>query len=58
MKGAAMGLIELFVVLLFAVGWGILELMTLRMDRRRREAAVRIDAMAESTGESRHSERQ
>ena len=29
-----LGLIELFVVLLFALGWGILELFTLRLDKR------------------------
>jgi hypothetical protein len=31
-----LGLIELLVVLSFAAGWGILELVALRMDRRRR----------------------
>jgi hypothetical protein len=31
-----LGLIELFVVLLFALGWGILELFTLRLDKRRK----------------------
>jgi hypothetical protein len=35
MKHSWLGLIELFVVLMFVVGWGILELVTLRMDRRR-----------------------
>jgi hypothetical protein len=30
-----LGLIELGVVLLFALGWGILELVCLRLDRRR-----------------------
>lgn len=33
-----LGLIELFVVLLFALGWAIVELVALRMDRRRRQA--------------------
>jgi hypothetical protein len=50
------GLIELFVVLMFAVGWGVLELVILRMDRRRREEASRGDG--ESACDSRHSERQ
>jgi len=31
-----LGLIELFVVLSFAVGWGILELVALRMDRHKK----------------------
>jgi hypothetical protein len=41
MKHSWAGLIELFVVLLFVAGWGVLELVTLRMDRRRsaRQAA-------------------
>lgn len=30
-----LGLIELFVVLLFVLGWGVLELVCKRMDRRR-----------------------
>lgn len=36
-----LGLIELFVVLLFALGWGILELFTLRLDKRRRAQVER-----------------
>jgi hypothetical protein len=34
MDSTWLGLIELFVVLLFALGWGILELFTLRLDKR------------------------
>lgn len=30
------GLVELFVVFLFVVGWGVLELVTLRLDKRRK----------------------
>ena len=33
------GFIELFVVLMFAAGWGVLELVTRRMDRERRSAS-------------------
>jgi hypothetical protein len=33
-----LGLIELFVVLLFVLGWGVLELVCKRMDRRREKA--------------------
>lgn len=40
-----LGLIEFFVVLAFALGWGSLELYTLRLDRQKREAAER-DARA------------
>lgn len=44
-----LGLIEMFVVLLFGVGWGILELVGLRLDRKKREAAER--AAREAGGE-------
>jgi hypothetical protein len=36
-----LGFIELLVVMLFAVGWGILELYTLRLDRKKEEAKRR-----------------
>jgi hypothetical protein len=42
MSFSPLGLIELFVVFGFAIGWGILELVCLRMDKKRerqREAA-------------------
>jgi hypothetical protein len=42
-------LIELFVVIMFAAGWGILELVTRRMDRHREAASS--DA---SASDSRH----
>jgi hypothetical protein len=32
-----LGFIEMGVVLLFALGWGVLELVSLRLDRKRRE---------------------
>ena len=44
-------MIELIVVLMFVVGWGVLELVALRMDRRRERAA-------KSAADSRHAERQ
>lgn len=33
-----LGLLEAFIVLLFVGGWGILELVTLRMDKKREAA--------------------
>jgi hypothetical protein len=36
MRHSWYGLIELFVVFMFVAGWGILELVILRMDRRLR----------------------
>jgi hypothetical protein len=41
-----MGLMEMFVVLAFMLGWGVLELYTLRLDKKRRarrDAAVPPD---------------
>ena len=35
------GLIELFVVLAFVCGWGVVELYTLRLDKRRAAEAER-----------------
>jgi hypothetical protein len=32
-----LGFIEMFVVLMFAAGWAVLELAGLRLDRKRRE---------------------
>ncbi len=42
-----LGLIELLVVLLFGLGWGILEWVAMRIPREREPAA-------ESEGDSRH----
>jgi hypothetical protein len=38
-----LGLIELLVVLLFALGWGILELVGLRLDRERASSTDQPD---------------
>ena len=51
MRHSWLGLIELVVVLMFAVGWGVLELVALRLDRRRRAPLV------ESKSDTGHSER-
>lgn len=54
-----LGLIELFVVLLFAVGWGVLELVVLRLDRRRTEGQPSLGHDEEQSAcKSRHAERQ
>lgn len=37
MDSGLLAFMELFVVLAFAIGWGVLELITLRMDKRKRE---------------------
>jgi hypothetical protein len=44
MEFGGVGLIEMFVVLSFALGWGLLELYTLRLDKRRAAEAERAAA--------------
>jgi len=58
------GLIEFFLVISFVLGWGVLELLGLRMDKRReaakarREADALVDAGPDPSAESaRHPER-
>jgi hypothetical protein len=35
-----LGFLEMFIVLMFALGWGVVELVALRLDRKKREAAA------------------
>lgn len=44
MEAEWLGLIEMFVVLLFVLGWGAVELYTLRLDKRRAEEEKRAAA--------------
>jgi hypothetical protein len=39
MDSGLLAFMEVFIILGFALGWGVLELVGLRMDRRRRELA-------------------
>ena len=45
-----LGLIELLIVLLFALGWGILELVGLRLDRERASPTDQPDDDGEPRG--------
>jgi len=64
MKHGWMGSIELCLVLLFVLGWGVLELVTARMDKRKQDEAdaaggdsrsdYRSDSRSDSKGDSRH----
>jgi hypothetical protein len=38
MNSPWLGFVEMGVVLMFGLGWGIMELVGLRLDRKRREA--------------------
>jgi hypothetical protein len=55
MKHSWLGLIELLVVLMFAAGWAVLELVVRRLDRRKAQAAPAGEA---SEGDPRHAEGQ
>ncbi len=64
MKHGWMGSIELCLALLFVLGWGVLELVTARMDKRKQDEAAAAggdsrsdsgrDSGRDSKGESRH----
>jgi hypothetical protein len=64
MKHGWMGSIELCLVLLFVLGWGVLELVTARMDKRKQDEAAAVggdsrrdserDSERDSKGDSRH----
>jgi hypothetical protein len=44
MEFSFLGFMEMFIVLAFAVGWAVLELVGLRFDRRRKEEAKKAEA--------------
>jgi hypothetical protein len=39
-----LGFIEMFVVLIFALAWGVLELVTLRMDKQRDDRRAKSES--------------
>jgi len=41
MDSSLLGLMELFIIFAFVLGWAILELVSLRLDKRRKEEAER-----------------
>ncbi len=53
MSRSLLGLIEMGVVFLFAIGWGVIELVCLRFDRQKRERE-----QAEASAAARHPEGQ
>jgi hypothetical protein len=48
MENSLLGFMEMFIVLAFALGWGVLELVALRLDKKR--AAEQRRSSAEEQG--------
>jgi hypothetical protein len=51
MGSGLLGFMELFIVLAFVIGWGVLELIMLRKDQRRRRAAEDVTNTNSATAE-------
>jgi hypothetical protein len=47
MENGFLAFMEMFIILAFALGWGVLELVTLRLDRKRQAERKRSDREAE-----------
>jgi hypothetical protein len=48
MENSFLAFMEMFIILAFALGWGVLELVTLRLDRKRKAEQQRSDGKAKS----------
>jgi hypothetical protein len=48
MENGFLAFMETFIILAFALGWGVLELVTLRLDRKRKEEREESDGDAET----------
>jgi hypothetical protein len=48
MENGFLAFMEMFIILAFALGWGVLELVTLRLDRKRKAERERSDGEAET----------
>ena len=52
MENGFLAFMEMFIILAFALGWGVLELVTLRLDRKRTAEKQRSDGDAETPSRS------
>ncbi len=43
MESGLLGFMEMFIILAFALGWGVLELVTMRLDKKREAARKRSE---------------
>jgi thiosulfate reductase cytochrome b subunit len=48
MENSFLAFMEMFIILAFALGWCVLELVTLRLDRKRQAARERSDGEAKT----------
>jgi hypothetical protein len=48
MENGFLAFMEMFIILAFALGWGVLELVTLRLDRKRKAEQERSDREADT----------
>jgi hypothetical protein len=48
MENGLLAFTEMFIILAFALGWGVLELVTLRLDRKRQAERERSDNESET----------
>ena len=49
MENGFLAFMEMFIILAFALGWGVLELVTLRLDRKRKAERERSEGEAETS---------
>jgi hypothetical protein len=49
MENGFLAFMEMFIILAFALGWGVLELVTLRLDRKRQAERQRPEGEAETS---------
>ena len=49
MENSFLAFMEMFIILAFALGWGVLELVTLRLDRKRKAERERSEGEAETS---------
>jgi hypothetical protein len=49
MENSFLAFMEMFIILAFALGWGVLELVTLRLDRKRQAERQRSDGETDTS---------
>jgi hypothetical protein len=52
MENGLLGFMEMFIVFAFVLGWGVLELVSMRLDRKRAAEQQKTDAEEKTPGRS------